>query len=180
MARASPAEIANMDRRTDSLGLFNFAESYFICGKTLSIQSIRGLLFSNPIEYLLYHSIELYLKSFLRNNGLGTYEISTTYGHNLSKLLDKASSLGLLIDQIDSDRINHLHDQNLVLEARYITTGLKQSFPLEIILQTAERVRGAVLNSLVATGIPVRPEPFYSDVKFDTAHRTFPDTSDDG
>lgn len=179
MPKPSVAEQSEMDRRTTDIGLFNFAENYLLCGKTLTGQKIEGLRFADPIFYNLYHSIELFLKSYLRNKGIGAYELSDKYGHNLEKLYNKANTFGLTLEQKDVDRIKHFKAHQLVIESRYISTGSKQIVPLEGVLGTAERVRNAVQAELIAASVALRPGPFFPGIKFDTSHRTFAHINED-
>jgi hypothetical protein len=179
LARLTPDQIAEIDKRTTDIGLYNFAEAYLLSAKTLTSQKIPGLRFADPIEYLFYHSIELFLKSYLRNRGLSAYILATQYSHNLVKLRDEAAALGLHLDQKENARIDHLQNEGLVIEARYIKTGFKQPIPLEALLGTAERVRDRVLHELTQVGLPLRSGPFYPGITFDTSHRTFPEVGED-
>ena len=52
--------------RTNALGLFNSAECYRQAADILGTEHARALRFDQPIRYLFYHAIELYLKAFLR------------------------------------------------------------------------------------------------------------------
>ncbi len=56
--------------RSNQLGLFNFAEAYRKAGDTLAVVHAAALRFHSPVRYPFDHSIELYLKTFLRQQGL--------------------------------------------------------------------------------------------------------------
>jgi hypothetical protein len=65
----------NDDERTTHLGLFNYAHSYWVCAATLEGKPLDITHKDAPVDYLYYHAVELYLKSYLRLKG-----------HNLKQL----------------------------------------------------------------------------------------------
>jgi hypothetical protein len=54
------------DERTNALGLFNTARSYWRSAEHLSVARIEVTHPQAPITFLLCHALELYLKAFLR------------------------------------------------------------------------------------------------------------------
>lgn len=83
------------------------------------------------------------------------------------------------MEERENLRIDHLQDEGLVIEARYIKTGLKPRIPLEALLGSSERIRDKVLYELTQAGLPLRPGPFFPGITFETRHRTFPEVSED-
>ena len=70
----------NADDLTTPIGLFNYAHSYFASAKKLSESEPKCTHPSAPINYLFAHSIELYLKSFLRQQNI-TVEKLKEFSH---------------------------------------------------------------------------------------------------
>jgi len=59
---------ADDEHRTNSVGLFHTAESYWRSAVALREAKVRATHPDNPIRLLYYHAIELYLKAFLRQH----------------------------------------------------------------------------------------------------------------
>lgn len=73
-----------------------------------------------PINFLLYHAIELFLKSYLRAKGLSLSEVKSI-GHGLRDLATRAEEFGLELDQFDRQLINSIGPNYMA--ARYIKVG---------------------------------------------------------
>jgi hypothetical protein len=50
------------EKRTTTLGLFNFAESYWAAAEALDNAKLKSTHPSSPVSFLYYHAIELYQK----------------------------------------------------------------------------------------------------------------------
>jgi hypothetical protein len=59
-----------MDDLDLAAGMFRYAESFRRAADLLRIQDRKMLPFQQPIYFLYYHSIELYLKAFFKAQGL--------------------------------------------------------------------------------------------------------------
>ena len=115
--------------RTSAIGLFNFAHSYCSSAIALERANVRATHANSPVYYLYYHSIELYLKSFLRAHNISTEKLAKKYSHRTRKTTNKAKKLGLVLRNVDEDIIDYMHHTNAVIEARYIVAGYKPAMP---------------------------------------------------
>lgn len=109
------------DEKTTPLGLFNYAHSYWASAVALSRTRRYCTHKQAPVDYLYFHAIELYLKSFLRLRGYTTQRLRGSFSHGFVKLYDAALSEGLPEDD-EVRGILSLIDANY-LRARYIETG---------------------------------------------------------
>src|SRR5260221_7125218 len=60
----------NRKELTTPLGFFNYALSYRAAADKLRICKLRATHPHAPVLFIYYHSVELYLKAFLRAHGL--------------------------------------------------------------------------------------------------------------
>jgi hypothetical protein len=158
-------EIEDLDQRTTDVGLFMLAESYMTCAVKLIENRPRGLRFNAPLEFLIFHALELYLKSFLRRTGLSVPELaSRKYGHNFPELIEAATVRGLQLRDLDIARLQFSSEEELPIQARYLITGFKQVISLEDLVDTARNVRGPVGEFLIAAGVKVREPPWISSL----------------
>ena len=72
--QAIDGDITEEDR-TNELGLFNTAESYWKSAATLYDAKVKASHPMSPVRFLYYHAVELYLKAFLRGNGHSAKEL---------------------------------------------------------------------------------------------------------
>jgi hypothetical protein len=70
MRRGAPFIEMNRKELTTALGLFNYALSYRAAADKLQICKVRATHPHAPVPFAYYHSLELYLKAFLRAHGL--------------------------------------------------------------------------------------------------------------
>ena len=89
-----PEEIAKENARTNEVGLFNFADSYLLCAKQLISNRPAHLRFDDPIHFLLFHAVELYLKSYLRQKGEDVAALKDL-GHYHARMYEKAATFGM-------------------------------------------------------------------------------------
>jgi len=108
------------DDLTTPLGLFSFAHSYWEAAAALDNANRVSIHKDAPRDYLYYHSIELYLKSYLRLRGLSLRDIKK-YSHRIEALHQAAIARGLT-DDMENRRIISMIRQNY-MRARYIETG---------------------------------------------------------
>jgi hypothetical protein len=117
----------NEDERTTPLGLFNYAHSYWVCAATLERARLDITHKDAPVDYLYYHAIELYLKSYLRLSGHSLRQLRDL-GHGIVKLYDAAVTNGL--DDAEQNRNTIGWIPSNYLRSRYIQTGaFRRAFP---------------------------------------------------
>ena len=66
------------DERTTPMGMYNYGRSYHIASTELRKIDIKGSSHSHaPVAVLQFHTIELFLKSFLRLKGFAARKLAT-------------------------------------------------------------------------------------------------------
>jgi hypothetical protein len=110
------------DDRTNPMGLFHFARSYWQSAEHLLQHPIPVTHSTAPITFLFYHAIELYLKSYLRSDGVTVKELRQ-YSHGVNKLGNSAEKRGLSLVDDDREVIQLMDEYDNVVRSRYITTG---------------------------------------------------------
>jgi len=144
---------------TTPLGLFNFAESYCLSARALSRMRVRATHRASPIFFLYFHAIELYLKSYLRLQGHTAKELRNKFGHKICCLYDLALGHGLGMEDEDGQVISLLCTTTIVIDARYIRTGLFTTPTFEALDRACLSLRQSVGESLRAKGLPVQLLP---------------------
>jgi hypothetical protein len=111
------------DDRTSEVGLYHFARSYRAAADCLDPGPDKQSSThpDAPRDFLYIHSIELYLKAFLRLNGLGVKSLKSL-GHDIPALGKETAERGLVFDT-DTGRVITLLNGDNVFGARYIKTG---------------------------------------------------------
>src|SRR5215472_2416103 len=107
------------DERTDALGLFNTARSYWRSGEYLSAADLDVTHPHAPVTFLLCHAIELYLKAYLRAAGNTVAELKKI-GHRVKQLASSAATAGLKLDPDKAQILSYIDDVDVAIEARYI------------------------------------------------------------
>src|SRR5829696_8427396 len=81
------------------LAWFNLAHAYLYDAATLhNAQKPSGGFYSDPVRFLYFHSVELFLKAYLRVHGIEDDTLGKPpYSHNLTNLANAAESRGLPI-----------------------------------------------------------------------------------
>jgi HEPN domain-containing protein len=141
------------DERTNSLGLFNTAEAYWLTATALP--RIEHGHADKPLRFLYYHALELYLKALLRQKH-DMSMVRNTFGHNIKLLMREAEMLGLILDENDRTVLTLIEDTDAMIDSRYIKTGTKQLPTLESLRRTCKSIRDGVGNMLRRRGVPVR------------------------
>jgi hypothetical protein len=149
-------EITEEDR-TNEVGLFNTAESYWKSGAALHELNVGASHAYKPVEFLYVQAVELYLKSFLRGHGLSARELRTRYyGHRVDRLSAKAISLGLRATHDDKDTFDEIVRADAIIGSRYIRTGSIKSLSVDALDRTCRSLRENVVVALRDKGAPVR------------------------
>ena len=77
--------------RTNALGLFNVATSYWRAARCLQKEKLKTTHPGSPVSFLYYHAIELFLKAFLRHHGHTPKELrGRKFGHSTAALEKRA------------------------------------------------------------------------------------------
>ena len=131
----------NRDGDVSAMAFFNMAREYRHAASQL-LDLNKGCSFSNPINFLYFHALELTLKAFLRSFDrpiVGTGRKS----HKLSQLYEECQSLGLKIGS--NDRVGIANIVSL-LEAGNEEQGFRyfnlKSGPVPHLSWTREVVEG--------------------------------------
>jgi hypothetical protein len=149
------------DERTNALGLFNTARSYWRSAEHLAAAHLKLTHPQAPVTFLFCHAIELYLKAYLRGVGNKSVEQLKQMSHRVASLVQAASNLGLIIGPEESEILAHIADTDVAIEARYIVTGFKDQRPTnEALSNVAGFLDKTVCDALAKTGVPVRAEQF--------------------
>lgn len=145
--------------RTPPLGLFNFARSYWRSAEQLRASKPKVTHPDAPILFLFYHSIEIYLKAFLRNAG---YDLAQMKGisHRITKAARAAQKEGLELTAADFELLSVIDSDDNVIRARYITTGSHTRPEDEELSDFCQYLDQRVANRLTKDGHPVRAETF--------------------
>jgi len=151
----TPEEIADEESRTTSMGLYNTACSYHLAAQELEKLNLHGTHPSMPVQLLSFHTIELFLKSFLRLTHSVAQLSSRNFGHQLPALAKVAKENKLFITKKDMAVIG-MCDLDLVFGARYIKTGHYVRPNTEDLLATCDRLRKRVKGKLRKRKIMVR------------------------
>ena len=147
------------DERTNAVGLFNTARSYWRSAEHLNAAGLKVTHPEAPVTFLLCHAIELYLKAYLRGNG-STVAALKKIGHRLADLAKSAAETGLKLEPEQSEILSHVDDAGVAIEARYIVTGFKNRPTNEALSSLAEQLDLTVCADLARLGFAVRDERF--------------------
>jgi len=148
------------DDRTSPLGLFNFARSYWQSGVILHQARAKVTHRDAPVTLLLAHAFELYLKAFLRLQGMSVTEIKTGFGHDFRKLLAEAEARGLHFNDESKEVAEILTEQESIRRSRYIETGYYSRPSLRALSRTCCRLDESLSQFLKAAGCPIRTDTF--------------------
>ncbi len=147
------------DERTNAVGLFNTARSYWRSAEHLSDADLRVTHPQAPVTFLFCHAIELYLKAYLRGTGTDVAQLKQL-GHRVTNLAQSAVKSGLAINAEHSEILNHIDDADVAIEARYIVTGFKTVPTNEALSKVASVLDEVICGALAKAHHPVRPEQF--------------------
>ncbi|WP_404295436.1 hypothetical protein ACD578_28245 (plasmid) [Microvirga sp. RSM25] len=111
-------------------------------------------------EFLYFHSIKLFLKAYLRLQGIEKSELGRQpYSHRLTNLADVAERRGLVIGKRIRLVCDAARDFDKPTEARYIKTGHNSQVPAHKLHEAARELQSRVEEALYADGIPLRRPP---------------------
>jgi len=109
-----------------------FLDAALITDNGMGGETKYGQFAPVPVMYLIGHSIELSLKSYLLHSGETIDDVRFNYGHNLKHALDSAVDKGLSdhvkFDEIELGALDVLNELYATKQLNYIQTGYK-NFP---------------------------------------------------
>jgi hypothetical protein len=143
------------------LAWFNLAHAYLYDAATLhNAQKPSGGFYSDPVRFLYFHSVELFLKAYLRIHGIEYDALGKPpYSHNLTSLANAAESRGLLIGKRVRLVCDAARDFDKPTEARYVRTGGKTILPPHKLHEAARELQTRVGQALRDKGITARHPP---------------------
>ena len=149
------------DERTDPLGLFNTARSYWRSAEHLNANAalLKVTHPHAPVTFLYCHAIELYLKAYLWAAGSSIPDLKKI-GHRVARLAEAVAATGLKLDPEAAGILSHIDDAEVAIEARYIVTGFKHQPTNEALADVAEYLDQGFAAFLIDRGLPVRQEKF--------------------
>jgi HEPN domain-containing protein len=145
-----------LDERTQPIALFIRAQSFSDAARTLiKAGPPNDPYLWPPIGFLFFHSIELYLKAFLRLCGLTVDEL-TKLRHGLQRLAEEAKQRGLEITEHDMAVCEIVDDNDAMIRARYVETGSYRLPTNEALDETCQRLNATVHAALDKAGVSPR------------------------
>jgi hypothetical protein len=111
-----------------------------------------------PITLLLAHAVELYIKAFLRLQGLSVNDLKTGFGHDFRKLVEEGQARGLHFGDDDKAMAAILTEQESIRRSRYIETGLYTKPSLRALSATCNSLDRSVAAALAQAGHRVKDE----------------------
>jgi DNA-binding MarR family transcriptional regulator len=147
------------DERTNAVGLFNTARSYWRSAVYLNAGNLGVTHPQAPVIFLFCHAIELYLKAYLRGTAAELARLKKL-GHRVADLAKAAADSGLHLSEEQFEILSHIDEADVALESRYIVTGFKTLPTDEGLAKVAEALDNAVCAALSNLGVPVRAEQF--------------------
>jgi hypothetical protein len=154
-SKKNPEEVAEDEKRTTAVGLFNRAEAYWLSATTLQKAGVKHGHAHSPVRYLYYFAIELYLKAFLRDHHT-LEDLEKKFGHKTTRLSGRAEQLGLSFDGHDRQLFSMMGDTDIVIRSRYIRVGAATWPTFESLNATCENLREDVGAALIKLDKPIR------------------------
>jgi hypothetical protein len=148
----TPEQIEDENSRTTALGLYHYARSFRAAATKLTgnLDPKDATHPDAPLDHLLIHAIELYLKAYLRQAGASVADLKRI-GHDMPRLGRLYEDHGGQLGAEDQAVIALLTPEN-VFGARYLETGAYTRAPTEALMHTADNLHGLVRDKLRAEG----------------------------
>lgn len=143
------------------IGYINKAEAYRVGAQVLA-RELRGVggWAGDPIRYLYYHCIELYMKAALISAGWTEPQL-LSLRHGFLKLAKECNAIGLgLTEQNDLCVLKLIDSQNNYIKARYHYKGPFKVATVQALDCTAHEVAVLAVQMVRSLGVQVRePRP---------------------
>ena len=143
------------NEKTNEVGLYHYALSYFRAAQVLEKTEFEVTHPDAPTRHLYYHSVELFLKSYLMLKGKTVDDVKRI-GHRVYCLATACDDLGLSFDDEDIDVIQLMSEGSTIIQARYIETGCFTWPTIEALDRTCISLHSSVRKALKTAGRPVR------------------------
>jgi hypothetical protein len=92
-------------------------------------------------------AVSLFSRAGALSESLGVEALEKKFRHKTRRLVREARALGLIIEDQDDALLLLMGDTDVVIEARYIKTGMKTLPALEAFERTSKNIRNRVANS---------------------------------
>ena len=143
------------------VGFINKAEAYRV-GAQLLARELTGVggWAGDPIRYLYYHSIELYMKAALISAGHTEAQLRSL-SHGFLKLAEASNAAGLgMNDPADLNVLALIDSQNNYIKARYHYVGGFTVATVQALDHTAHELAMLTVQMVRQSGVQVRaPRP---------------------
>ena len=153
-----PKERLTVDDRTNAIGLFNYGHSYWASTSALQVADVEATHPDAPVNYLYFHSIELFLKAYLRATGMSVADLKRLR-HGMTELTKEANKRGLELGEEDRNVLGHI--QANYLPSRYIEIGPFQRATYDALWGTCswlfDRVGEEIIRLENVRRLPDRP-----------------------
>ena len=141
---------------------FHMAQAYLCDAVVLEATADKppGGFYGEPVRFLYFHSIELFLKTYLRLQGVEEDKIRKCYGHNLAKIVKEAECQGLSIVELVRAVCEYAAGGfDNPMNTRYVETGWVSQIPAHKLREASLELHSKVSGALRANGISVLPLP---------------------
>jgi hypothetical protein len=133
----------------------SIAASYGAVADLLANQAFKVTHPGDPISFLHYHAIELYLKAFLRLQKVSMSKLRSI-GHDFIKLGIRCHHKGLVIDSKTNETLELPTESDAWARARYLEVGMLAVPDIDELGRTRQRLHKSGGEALAAAGLPVR------------------------
>ena len=142
------------------LAWFNLAHAYLHDAAVLkAAPKPSGGFYEEPVRFLYFHSIELFLKAYLRLQGIAESELGRQpYSHSLTNLADAAERRGQVIGKRVRLVCDAARDFDKPTEALH-QDRTQVPVPAHKLHEAARDLQSSVEEALRADGISVRRSP---------------------
>jgi hypothetical protein len=145
---------ASIDRYPQ-IGVFNFAACYRAAADLLAKQALKATHPGDPISFLYYHAIELYLKAFLRLQKVSMSKLRGI-GRDFIALGVRSQHKELVIDSKTNEISALLTESDAWGRARHLEVGMLAVPDIEELGRACQRLHKSVGEALAAAGLLVR------------------------
>lgn len=143
--------------RTTPVGLFHYAESYWLSARALEAKRVKCTHPDEPVNFLFYHAVELLLKAYLRQQGMAPRVMaSKPFSHNVGALARRAEELGLWLMDEDKEVMALMESSDAVIRSRYIQIGAFRRPTHGALDRTCKSLHETIGHALRAAGLPLR------------------------
>jgi hypothetical protein len=156
--------VTNQSKSKTPLGWFNLAHAYLFDAATLykAEERPRRWHYEAPVHFLYFHAIELFLKAYLRTQGVTDQELRLQHGHHLKNLIDEAEARRMPVTKrIHRVRLFQMADEakDQPIRSRYLRTGPATILPVVRLHEAARDLQGIVESALHRAGIATQRLP---------------------